>query len=509
MDMKNIILTLAASMLASSAIAETVTWADLIAQIGDRAAVASFPAIKYRAGQTSSYDRRTISPNLPGWWANNDGQGFERLDTINGRLEKVLFDRKGPGVVNRIWMTTNNKRGKLRFYIDGSAEPALVLPAYDMSTFPVADVPGLVMNHTHYNPDVSGVGGNTFYIPIPYKSHCRITLEEDPEAPGAAHYYHIGYRDYPAGTDMETFSMAGLKAVTPLLQQASAELCNPSEIPGASAVSASLASGEALELPAGNMAVTSISIKLDDKADNAIYQQWMKDTRIQLTFDGRTTVDCPLAYFFSGGDGAPEVNCQYFYSDGKGCMGSRWIMPYAREASLRLEGPEAMKAQVEVSTVPFKRDKNTLYFHTTVKQEDAIPVSPNYDSDDNLDWNFATIDGRGVYVGDLLSLLNHCPDWYGEGDEKIYVDYEYFPSFMGTGTEDYYNCSWAPVVPFLTPYGGAPRADEPSSHGWNAFLRVRNSDAIPFEYQLRYDLEMLSWHPGTVDYTAVAFWYGD
>lgn len=31
-----------------------------------------------------------------------------------------------------------------------------------------------------------------------------------------------------------------------------------------------------------------------------------------------------------------------------------------------------------------------------------------------------------------------------------------FPSFMGTGTEDYYNCSWAPVVPFATPFGRAP-----------------------------------------------------
>lgn len=109
----------------------------------------------------------------------------------------------------------------------------------------------------------------------------------------------------------------------------------------------------------------------------------------------------------------------------------------------------------------------------------------------------------------MLSLNNHAIDWYGEGDEKIFVDNDAFPSFMGTGTEDFYNCSWAPVVPFKTPYGGVPRADEDSSHGFNAFLRPRNLDVIPFNHRFVFDLEMLSWHTGTVDYNATAFWYGD
>ena len=72
---------------------------------------------------------------------------------------------------------------------------------------------------------------------------------------------------------------------------------------------------------------------------------------------------------------------------------------------------------------------------------------------------------------------------------------------MGTGTEDYYNCSWAPVVPFATPFGGAPRADEASSHGYNTFVRTRNLDVIPFGQRLQFDLEMLSWNPGAVSYT--------
>ena len=133
---------------------------------------------------------------------------------------------------------------------------------------------------------------------------------------------------------------------------------------------------------------------------------------------------------------------------------------------------------IEATAGKYNWTENSLYFHTSFRSELAIPLNNNYDTNDNLDWNFMTINGRGVYVGDLLSLYNYAIDWYGEGDEKIWVDDDTFPSHFGTGTEDYFNCSWAPVVPFLTPYGGAPRADETSSHGYNAFMRTRNLDSL-------------------------------
>lgn len=85
----------------------------------------------------------------------------------------------------------------------------------------------------------------------------------------------------------------------------------------------------------------------------------------------------------------------------------------------------------------------------------------------------------GLYRGDLLALFNHSRTWYGEGDEKIRVDGESFPSHFGTGVEDYYNGSWAPVVPFHTPFGGAPRADLANSQGYNSFSAHAISTAFP------------------------------
>lgn len=237
----------------------------------------------------------------------------------------------------------------------------------------------------------------------------------------------------------------------------------------------------------------------------------MRGLTLSMDFDGMNTVWAPLGEFAGAGIGAPEVRSWYLDCDGMGCIESRWVMPYRHTASLTLENTTDREADVlvETTTDRYARTPSTLYFHTTWRQERDIPVSPNYDAPDNLDWNFITCSGRGVLRGDLLTLYNNAPDWYGEGDEKIWIDDDPFPSHFGTGTEDYYNCSWAPVVPFHTPFGGAPRADEASSHGYNTFMRTRNLDAIPFHRRLRFDIEMLSWHPGTVDYATTVWWYGD
>ena len=150
----------------SPSAASQVTMASLLDEMISYDAVTGYPAVNYRAAQVSSYDRRTVDPHEPGWFANDDGAGFERLDTIRGRVEKVLFDEKGPGAITRIWMTTNDKRGTLRFYFDGASTPEIEIPAYDMARFPVTVGEALSLTHTHYEDELSKTGGNTFFLVI-------------------------------------------------------------------------------------------------------------------------------------------------------------------------------------------------------------------------------------------------------------------------------------------------------------------------------------------------------
>ena len=42
----------------------------------------------------------------------------------------------------------------------------------------------------------------------------------------------------------------------------------------------------------------------------------------------------------------------------------------------------------------------------------------------------------------MLAVRTRSPAWFGEGDEKIYIDGETRPSIWGTGTEDYFLSAW-------------------------------------------------------------------
>ena len=207
--------------------ASQVTMASLLDEMISYDAVTGYPAVNYRAAQVSSYDRRTVDPHEPGWFANDDGAGFERLDTIRGRVEKVLFDEKGPGAITRIWMTTNDKRGTLRFYFDGASTPEIEIPAYDMARFPVTVGEALSLTHTHYEDELSKTGGNTFFLPLPYARSCRITLEESDYTVKIPRYYHIGYRTYDNGTNVRTFSLREVRKLTDKIAAVNRKLFSP------------------------------------------------------------------------------------------------------------------------------------------------------------------------------------------------------------------------------------------------------------------------------------------
>ena len=491
---------------------EKITLEDLLDEIISFDEAVYFP--QYTCLQESSYDRRSVSPDASGWWANDDGGGSIRTDIINGRAEKVLFDQEGPGVITRIWITTQDKRGTLRFYFDGNASPGWVVPAYDFVRFGVPMGEGLCQPHTSYIAAINERGGSTFFMPIPYANGCKITLEEPSSSP---RYYHINYRKYSGNTEIETFSQEVATRATNKIKEADETLLNPPTYNAGTILTDKklLASEEAvtINLPGGQNAVRTITLNIKPE-DAEKYEQIMRELILETEFDAKQTSWVPLGDFSGAGMGAPYIKSWYLDADGRGKIVSRWVMPYQESGKIRLKNHSNEKVQVSitVNVAPFEWNDRTLYFHSSWKQELNIPLTICGSSNNPanvLDWNFALIEGKGVFRGDVLSLFNYAPRWYGEGDEKIWVDNDPFPSHFGTGTEDYYNSSWAPVVPFHTPFGGAPRADKISSAGYNTFFRTRNLDAIPFSRKFNFDIEMLSWDPGSVDYSTTIYWYGD
>ena len=207
---------LAAGLLLSNAWAgePAVTLESLLQEMVDREAVARWPQIPFTCRQASSYDRRSKSPdNATGWFANTDnmdGSGASlRWEEVAGRRECVLLDVEGPGAIVRFWSGGQQPKGRLRFYLDGAATPAIEAPMQQLMSGKLFVPPPLAILNA----------GNSLnlYLPVPYAKHCKITYDEGrpgkPNAPPPGRWYNIEYRTYPAGTSVKSFTMDDLTLV--------------------------------------------------------------------------------------------------------------------------------------------------------------------------------------------------------------------------------------------------------------------------------------------------------
>jgi hypothetical protein len=188
-----------------------------------------------------------------------------------------------------------------------------------------------------------------------------------------------------------------------------------------------------------------------------------------------------------------------------GTMTCYWPMPCRDSLVVELKnlGPQDVKIDMEVAYGPWAWDDLSMHFHVDWRLESHI------DTTVHRDWNYLEAVGRGVYVGDTLALYNPSTAWWGEGDEKIYVDGEAFPSHFGTGSEDYYGYAWCTPEVFCDPFHAQPRADGPANAGHVTNTRVRLLDGIPFTKMFRFDMETWHWQPGCYEtYAVTTYWYG-
>jgi hypothetical protein len=181
----------------------------------------------------------------------------------------------------------------------------------------------------------------------------------------------------------------------------------------------------------------------------------------------------------------------------------RWLMPFAQSTELWFEnlGDHATTVSMKLRQSHWTWDERSMHFHARWRGEHDLKTRPM------IDWNHLTIEGQGVFVGDALSIGNPTTQWWGEGDEKFYVDGEKFPSHFGTGTEDYYGYAWSSPELFQHPLHNQTRCDGPNVFGWTSVNRFRALDAIPFTKSLRFDMEVWHWKECEIERAATVYYY--
>ena len=488
-------------MAAAGADEGVVSFASLLDEMVDRDRLARLPEPAYTCRQASSYDRRSVAPDDPeGWQANCDWSHFVRSETTGGRTEWVMLEADGPGCVVRIWSGGPKPKGTIRFYLDGAAEPAIEAP-----TDAVIGGTALV------GPPLSAVRarGLNLYLPIPYARHCKITYDGpnvwETNDPADRIWYNINYRTYPTGTRVESFTRTVFEAARDDVQRLQATLVKPAaalpdDLQAHPPGNKTLRQDETLEQSlAGPAAVRKLRMKIEADDPEAA----TRSTVLCLEFDGRPTAWCPVGDFFGSGAGVNPFRGWWRTVDEDGWMTCYWVMPYQESCNIEVKNlaEQEVKVTLEVATSDWTWDDRSMHFHTAWRQQYPIDTSVKHD------WNYVEVTGQGVFVGDTLALVNPVRNWWGEGDEKIYVDGEAFPSHFGTGSEDYYGYAWGTPELFGTPFHAQPRVQGPANRGHTTNTRSRGLDAIPFQQSFRLDIEVWHWASVNVAYAAASHWY--
>ena len=239
---------------------------------------------------------------------------------------------------------------------------------------------------------------------------------------------------------------------------------------------------------------------------------------LRIYWDGaeKPSVEAPLGDFFGVGHGAmAEFTslpvCVNSLGRARVCY---WRMPFEKSAKVTVTNEsEEYECDSFYYYLDWQKHESlpepVTYFHAQYRQ--AMPAQPG-------DYTILETTGQGHYVGTVYSVHQMENGWFGEGDDRFYIDGEETPSLRGTGSEDYFNDAWG-FRAFATPFYGVSlwegyfAGDRVTAYRWHL------ADPVPFKKSLKVTIE----HRGSIftdqiaelggfferqDWiSSVAFWY--
>jgi hypothetical protein len=294
----------------------------------------------------------------------------------------------------------------------------------------------------------------------------------------------------------------------------------------------------------------------DIKGPGQITHIWMtqgnhyRECLIRITWDNAAlpSVVCPLGDFFGLGHGiVSSYQSQFFtastrfpYQFNKGCALNCYLpMPFRNRALIELvnESKENHRQYfyIDYETVAdlpedvgyvhaeFRRTNPFRGWGPEIASNAAGSELANIVNKERMAWenNYVILEtkGRGHYLGCNLSVTNFRRDWWGEGDDMIWVDgYKWPPDLHGTGSEDYLNQAWGmqdnaflrngssifegktTIVPSLCPWGEG-------AYQTSYVFHVENP--VRFQKEIKVTIEHGHGNHLANEMASVAYWYAD
>ena len=515
----------------SPVISQEVNTSSLLDELTDLKRLSELAKPEYEVINFSSYDRQSDNKwkDQRGWYSNSDGFGKERIPNFVGVIEPadkdgkgkfVICDVQGPGAIVREWTAAFN--GEITVILDhqetplyqGSAE-YFFKHAYDA----ILNIP----DPSHQNTLSQEVSG---YYPIPFSKHCRIEWSGNLNE---IHFYILQIRKYSDDARVETLTPDLIRENLVKIEKLKEILADPGKIEPALDSETALISN--VKIRAGNSrelikingtgAIQQISFKIE-AADVA---KALRRNILRIAFDDFVwgQVQSPIGDFFSTAIGIDPLNSLPFTVSKDSVLTCRFVMPYKETAIIYIDNLSDQDIVIDgsVVTAPYQWIEGvTMYFHASWRINHELTANTK----SPIDLVCLMAHGRGRYVGTSVFLKNPAEgphnwgSWWGEGDEKIYIDDNNlaspnsqvrFPVVFGTGTEDYFGYAWSASDLFDHAYIGQPRNDGPGNRGFVTNYRFHIIDDFTFNDHISFFMELFP-HDSVPDFTygRIAYYYG-
>lgn len=480
---------------------QQLTYVDLVRRLTDLEHLATLPQPGEKCAQWSSWDRRSqydaTADRYVNWAANGDGNGFIRKEGD----QFVFAEIDGPGVIWRIWSALP-KAGHVKIYLDGAEEPAVDLPFigyFNLENEPFT-CPALVHETAR---------GQNCYVPIPFQKSCKITAEKDWGA-----YYHFTYTTYPKTTVLPTFERELSAEARRALDRADAALASSGHGPRVRRRHEQRVTKEVVIEPGetatvvqldGVQAITDIEVNttLPEAPEDL---DVLRELVVHMYWDGEShaSVWAPLGDFFGT---APGVNPYKSLPLGMTDRGfyCHWYMPFQNGATIKLtnDGNATRTVRFLIRCAPLTQPIETLgRFHAKWHRDALLPDDAERRK---IDWTMLKTQGRGRFCGVMLHVWNPRGGWWGEGDEKFFVDSEKFPSTFGTGSEDYFGYAWCDPTLFENGYHN--QTISMHNRGHISVNRWHIADNVPFQRSFEAAIEKYYPNDKPTLYAATTYWY--
>ena len=488
------------------------SYEDLVGRLTDLEYLAQLPDVGEKSAEWTSRDRASTYDSTAGqyvnWDANNDGGGIIGIQSDGGA---VLAQMNGPGCIWRIWAGTPVD-GHVKIFLDGSTNPAIDLPFEDYFSGkqPPFNYPALVY---------TACKGLNCYIPIPYKSSCKVVAYGNRNT-----YYHFNYSTFAPGVTIPTFTTNLTEAGRSALVAANDFLMNHlgSDPAGGRAGETTVTNSYAIDpgqcvTPLnfnGQGAITAFKIRVNGLTDSN--EQWaaLRALTVSMSWDGETnsSVWAPLGDFFGAACGFIPYTALPLGMQTNGWMYCYWYMPFDSHVKIEIgnDGTVTRTVAVMITRAPLTKLIGGLArFHAKWNRGAYVT-----DHGRSPDYRFLASRGQGRFVGLALHVYQTADvtpgPWWGEGDEKFFVDGEKMPSWFGTGSEDYFGFSWGTPGYFSRAYHTQLLAPAGTLYapGNRALNRFHITDNVPFQSSFEGCIEKWFYTNDTITaYGTMPYWY--